>query len=293
MGTWELWKRGLQDRLPRRRARRNLSSRPNGGADRASDASRRGIARRRSRRRGCRLASGRRISCANAKARNKQHSCQREAYLPDRLSIKSLREASARCKGCDLYRYATQTVFGEGAARARLMFVGEQPGNEEDLSGHPFVGPSGRLLRKAMQDAGIRPRDAYITNAVKHFEIIERGKRRIHAKPKVTEIRACEPWLEAEIAVVRPQARGCAARRRLQVLLGPAFRLDQASSGTDADAMGPSRRDRPSVVDLASARFGIAGSRARRFRRRFAILSGQRRRVARPWRARASASALR
>jgi uracil-DNA glycosylase family protein len=162
-----------------------------------------------------------------------------EAYLPDRLSIKSLREASARCKGCDLYRFATQTVFGEGAARARLMFVGEQPGDEEDLTGHPFVGPSGRLLRKAMQDAGIPPRDVYITNAVKHFKFIERGKRRIHAKPKVTEVRACEPWLEAEIAVVRPKLVVALGATAAQVLLGPAFRLTKHRQELMPSRWGP------------------------------------------------------
>jgi uracil-DNA glycosylase family protein len=162
-----------------------------------------------------------------------------EAYLPDRLSIKSLREASARCKGCDLYRFATQTVFAEGAARARLMFVGEQPGDEEDLTGHPFVGPSGRLLRKAMQDAGIPPRDVYITNAVKHFKFIERGKRRIHAKPKVTEVRACEPWLEAEIAVVRPKLVVALGATAAQVLLGPAFRLTKHRQELMPSRWGP------------------------------------------------------
>lgn len=162
-----------------------------------------------------------------------------ESFLPSRLSIKALREASARCKGCDLYRYATQTVFGEGAARARLMFVGEQPGNEEDLTGHSFVGPSGKLLRKAMQEASISPRDAYITNAVKHFKFVERGKRRIHAKPKVTEIRACEPWLEAEIAVVRPKLVVALGATAAQVLLGPAFRLTKHRQELMPSQWGP------------------------------------------------------
>lgn len=119
------------------------------------------------------------------------------------------------------------------------MFVGEQPGDEEDLTGHPFVGPSGRLLRKAMQDAGIRPRDVYITNAVKHFKFIERGKRRIHAKPKITEIRACEPWLEAEIAVVRPKLVVALGATAAQVLLGPAFRLTKHRQELMASRWGP------------------------------------------------------
>src|SRR2546423_1152989 len=120
-------------------------------------------------------------------------------YLPEKRSLRSLRDAARGCRGCDLYKRATQTVFGEGKARAKLMFVGEQPGNSEDLSGHPFVGPAGALLRKAMLQAGIEPESVYITNAVKHFKFVERGKKRIHQKPKTIEIRACEPWLEAEI----------------------------------------------------------------------------------------------
>jgi DNA polymerase len=162
-----------------------------------------------------------------------------QAFLPERLSMKALRAASAGCKGCALYRYATQTVFGEGAARAWLMFVGEQPGDEEDRSGHPFVGPSGKLLRKAMHDAGITARDAYITNAVKHFKFIERGKRRIHAKPKVAEIRACEPWLEAEIAVVRPQLVVALGATAAQTLLGSAFRLTKHRQELIPSKWGP------------------------------------------------------
>src|SRR5581483_4331452 len=117
-------------------------------------------------------------------------------YVPEKRSLKSLREAARACRGCDLYKRATQTVFGEGRARAKLMFVGEQPGNSEDLQGHPFVGPAGALVRKAMEQAGIEPKSVYITNAVKHFKFVERGKKRIHQKPKTIEIQACEPWLE-------------------------------------------------------------------------------------------------
>jgi uracil-DNA glycosylase family protein len=124
-----------------------------------------------------------------------------------------------------LYEHATQTVFGEGLAHAPLMFVGEQPGDREDREGHPFVGPAGSLLRRAMDAAGVDPRDAYITNAVKHFKFVERGKRRIHAKPKVTEVRACLPWLEAEIALVRPHVVVALGATAAQALLGPAFRL--------------------------------------------------------------------
>ncbi|MBV8363513.1 MAG: UdgX family uracil-DNA binding protein, partial [Candidatus Eremiobacteraeota bacterium] len=120
-------------------------------------------------------------------------------YIPARRSLKALREAAAHCRGCDLYKGATQTVFGEGKARAKLMFVGEQPGDSEDRAGEPFVGPAGKLLRKAMIDAGIDPGDTYITNAVKHFKYVVRGKRRIHQTPRVIELHACRPWLDAEI----------------------------------------------------------------------------------------------
>jgi DNA polymerase len=146
-------------------------------------------------------------------------------FLPDRVSMKSLREAAARCRGCDLYKYATQTVFGEGGARSKVMFIGEQPGDSEDREGHPFVGPAGTLLRKAMTEAGIDPKSAYITNAVKHFKFIERGKKRIHQKPKTIEIQACEPWLEAELRVVHPQIVVALGATAAQALLGNKFRL--------------------------------------------------------------------
>jgi uracil-DNA glycosylase len=147
------------------------------------------------------------------------------AYLPDRLSLKTLREAAAHCQGCDLYKFATQTVFGEGSTRARMMFVGEQPGDSEDRAGHPFVGPAGKLLDRALAEAGIERRDVYVTNAVKHFKFVERGKRRIHAKPKTIEIRACKPWLEAEIAVVHPALIVLLGATAAQSLLGSSFRL--------------------------------------------------------------------
>ena len=135
------------------------------------------------------------------------------------------RQAAAACRGCDLYKYATQTVFGEGPARARLMLVGEEPGDSEDLEGHPFVGPAGKLLHRAMETAGIAPRDVYVTNAVKHFKFVERGKRRIHQKPKIVEIRACRPWLQSEIAVVKPRLIVALGATAAQSLLGSTFRL--------------------------------------------------------------------
>jgi DNA polymerase len=146
-------------------------------------------------------------------------------FLPDRVSMKSLREAAAGCRGCDLYKHATQTVFGEGGVRSKIMFIGEQPGDFEDREGHPFVGPAGTLLRKVMVQAGIDPKSAYITNAVKHFKFIERGKKRIHQKPKTIEIRACEPWLEAELRVVHPHIVVALGATAAQALLGSTFRL--------------------------------------------------------------------
>ncbi|HEY2473795.1 MAG TPA: UdgX family uracil-DNA binding protein [Candidatus Cybelea sp.] len=146
-------------------------------------------------------------------------------FLPARLSLRSLRDAAADCQGCDLYKHATQTVFGEGRARARMMFVGEQPGDREDRLGHPFVGPAGRILHEAMALAAIEPREVYVTNAVKHFRFVERGKRRIHQKPRVIEVRACKPWLDAEIKVVRPALIVALGATAAQALLGSSFRV--------------------------------------------------------------------
>ncbi|MBV9233377.1 MAG: UdgX family uracil-DNA binding protein [Candidatus Eremiobacteraeota bacterium] len=162
-------------------------------------------------------------------------------YLPARLSLTSLRTAAAGCRGCDLYKYATQTVFGEGRAHARLMLVGEQPGDYEDRAGRPFVGPAGRILHEGLEASGIRTRDVYVTNAVKHFKFIERGKRRIHNKPKTIEIRACKPWLEAELSVIKPQLIVALGATAAQSLLGPGFRL-LANRGrviTDAGLQAP------------------------------------------------------
>lgn len=147
-------------------------------------------------------------------------------FLPENpRSLTALRSAVQHCRGCDLYRDATQAVFGEGPKRAHVMLVGEQPGDKEDLSGHPFVSPAGALLRKAMEEASLDPADAYITNAVKHFKFIERGKRRIHQSPKVTEVRACAPWLEAELAAIRPQLVIALGATAAKALLGQDFRI--------------------------------------------------------------------
>jgi len=145
--------------------------------------------------------------------------------VPPRPTLVSLRAAAAECKACDLWARGTQTVFGEGARRAAAMLVGEQPGNEEDLSGRPFVGPAGRLLDKALDEAGIERSRTYVTNVVKHFKWEPRGKRRIHAKPDALEIFACLPWLEAELAVVRPQLVVCLGATAAQAFLGKKFKV--------------------------------------------------------------------
>ena len=145
--------------------------------------------------------------------------------MPSRRTLTSVRAAANDCRACDLWRGATQTVFGEGARKAELMFVGEQPGNEEDLSGHPFVGPAGKLLDRAFADTGIDRTVVYVTNVVKHFKWEPRGKRRIHKKPNAGEIAACRPWLDVEIALVRPRAIVCLGATAAQALLGRQFRL--------------------------------------------------------------------
>lgn len=141
------------------------------------------------------------------------------APVPDTRSLPVLKEAARGCQACDLFRNATQTVFGEGSARARIVAVGEQPGDQEDIQGRPFVGPAGKLLARALEQAGIAPSEVYITNAVKHFKFEERGKRRIHQKPNNIEIQACRPWLAAEIASVKPELILCLGATAAQSLL--------------------------------------------------------------------------
>jgi DNA polymerase len=146
-------------------------------------------------------------------------------FFPERLNLSALKKAAAECKACDLWKKGTQTVFGEGARRAKVLFVGEQPGNEEDLTGKPFVGPAGRLFDKALAEAGIDRSQTYVTNVVKHFKWEPRGKRRIHKKPNAQEIAACRPWLEAEIAIVKPEVIVALGATAAQTLLGPKFRV--------------------------------------------------------------------
>ncbi len=148
-------------------------------------------------------------------------------WLPEKPTLPRLREAAAGCKGCDLWRRGTQTVFGEGSPHARVMMVGEQPGDKEDLQGRPFVGPAGAVLDKALAEAGIDRNDVYVTNIVKHFKWEPRGKRRIHKKPNALEISACRPWLEAEIAVTRPEVVVLLGATAAQGILGRDFRVTQ------------------------------------------------------------------
>jgi uracil-DNA glycosylase len=146
-------------------------------------------------------------------------------FLPEKRSLSTLREAAAGCRGCHLWRGATQTVFGEGLKRARVMLVGEQPGDKEDLAGKPFVGPAGRELDKGLAAAGIARDEAYVTNVVKHFKFEERGRRRIHQTPKRFEIDACSPWLEEELRVVGPEALVLLGATAAKALMGSSFRL--------------------------------------------------------------------
>lgn len=146
-------------------------------------------------------------------------------YFPADIDLPNLRTAAALCKGCDIYKNATQTVFGEGKAGSQIMFVGEQPGDEEDLAGLPFVGPAGRLFDRAIAEAGIDRDLTYVTNAVKHFKWKPQGKRRLHERPKASEIAACRPWLSAEIEVVRPRILVLLGATAAQSLLGKDFRV--------------------------------------------------------------------
>lgn len=148
-------------------------------------------------------------------------------FLPERRSLAALRSAAAGCRGCPLWKDATQTVFGEGPAKARMMLVGEMAGDREDLAGRPFVGPAGRLLDDALDAAGIERGDAYVTNVVKHFKWTPRGKRRLHKKPNAAEIEACRPWLETEIELVKPRVLVCLGSTAAQALIGKSFRVSR------------------------------------------------------------------
>ena len=149
------------------------------------------------------------------------------APIPPNPTLRKVAEAAKGCRACDLWRSGTQTVFGEGRAKAELLLVGEQPGDQEDLAGRPFVGPAGKLLDRALEEAGIDRELAYVTNVVKHFKWQPRGKRRIHQKPNAAEIAACRPWLDAELALIKPEVLVCLGATAGQALLGRQFRVSR------------------------------------------------------------------
>jgi uracil-DNA glycosylase len=159
--------------------------------------------------------------------------------IPPRPTLAKLREAAQGCRACDLWKTGTQTVFGEGSTHVKVMFVGEQPGDREDLAGRPFVGPAGLLLDKCLAEAGIDRNEVYVTNVVKHFKWEPRGKRRIHKKPNSLEIAACRPWLDAEIAVTRPQVVVCLGATAAQALLGKSFKVTQHRGEFVASELAP------------------------------------------------------
>jgi uracil-DNA glycosylase len=159
--------------------------------------------------------------------------------IPKRPTLTSVREAARHCRACDLWKVGTQTVFGEGASGAQLMFVGEQPGDQEDITGHPFVGPAGKVLDRALDEAGIDRAAVYVTNVVKHFKWEPRGKRRIHKKPNAGEIAACRPWLDTEIALVKPRAIVCLGATAAQALLGRAFKVTKHRGEFIESAIAP------------------------------------------------------
>jgi uracil-DNA glycosylase family protein len=159
--------------------------------------------------------------------------------VPPRASLKTLRTVAAGCKACDLWKRGTQTVFGAGPGHAAVMLVGEQPGNDEDLAGLPFVGPAGKLLDRALEAAGVDRTEVYVTNAVKHFKWQARGKRRLHEKPRDDEVEACLPWLEAEIAAVRPAIVVCLGATAAQAMLGKSFRVTKSRGEVFPQPDGP------------------------------------------------------
>jgi uracil-DNA glycosylase len=161
------------------------------------------------------------------------------SLIPERPTLPALRQAAAGCRGCDLWRTATQTVFGEGPVPARLMLVGEQPGDAEDRAGRPFVGPAGRVLDEALAAAGIDRGQVYVTNVVKHFKWKSQGKRRIHQKPNAAEISACRPWLETEVAVVKPAVIACLGATAAQALLGKSFKVTRQRGEFVPSDLGP------------------------------------------------------
>src|SRR5881409_1049986 len=163
----------------------------------------------------------------------------RPAQPPDTLTLAAARKAAAHCTACHLYKRGTQTVFGEGPRRAAMMLVGEQPGDYEDVAGRPFVGPAGKIMDRALEDAGIDRTQVYVTNVVKHFKWEPRGKKRIHQKPNSLEIAACRPWLDAELALVKPRVLVCLGATAAQALLGPSFRVTRSRGSFVPSELAP------------------------------------------------------
>src|SRR5213592_3242757 len=163
----------------------------------------------------------------------------RPAQPPDTLSLTAMRKAAAHCTACHLYKRGTQTVFGEGPKSATMMLVGEQPGDYEDVAGKPFVGPAGKIMDRALADAGIDRTRVYVTNAVKHFKWEPRGKRRIHQKPNSREIAACRPWLEAELRIVKPKLVVAMGATAAQTIFGPAFRVTRERGQVLSSKLAP------------------------------------------------------
>jgi DNA polymerase len=162
-----------------------------------------------------------------------------EEFLPRRKDLASLRQAAQACRGCSLYLRATQTVFGEGPGTACVVVVGEQPGDVEDMTGRPFIGPAGRLLDKALGEAGLDRESLYLTNAVKHFSFEERGKRRIHKKPRLSEVRACHPWLAGELAAIRPDVLVLLGATAAQAVFGASFRVSEERGRLQPSDLAP------------------------------------------------------
>jgi DNA polymerase len=176
---------------------------------------------------------------SSARGRKKRISHSGQDAIPFCHTIEELAAAAKTCRACDIWTRATQTVFGEGSPDAEVMLVGEQPGNQEDLAGHPFVGPAGKLLDKALLEAGIARDKVYITNVVKHFNSIQRGKWRIHKKPNAEEIAACRPWLEAEIAILRPKVIVCLGASAAQALINRNYRVTKQRGQLSESPLGP------------------------------------------------------
>jgi uracil-DNA glycosylase len=194
-----------------------------------------------------------------------------EALIPENPTLPMLREAAASCRACPLWKGGTQTVFGEGLKRARLMLIGEQPGDREDIEGHPFVGPAGRILDKALEQAGIERGDAYVTNVVKHFKWTPKGKRRIHQTPRAEEVKACAPWLEAELDVVDPEVLVCLGATAVKAVIGSKARvmkdhgqfLDSRLGRTAMPTLHPSAILRAEDEDREDAMALLVGDLAR------------------------------